>query len=84
VAIRFDEENKVSVMSISLEMPAAPKLDLDKANIRRVVISSWVGNTIEYYDFLLYGLASALVFGKIFFPILARLPHCWPLLQPLA
>lgn len=55
-------------MSISLEMPAAPKLDLDKANIRRVVISSWVGNTIEYYDFLLYGLASALVFGKIFFP----------------
>jgi MFS family permease len=73
VAIRFDEENKVSVMSISLEMPAAPKLDLDKANIRRVVISSWVGNTIEYYDFLLYGLASALVFGKIFFPNISPL-----------
>lgn len=23
--------------------------------IRRVVISAWIGNSIEYYDFLLYG-----------------------------
>lgn len=36
--------------------------------IRRVVISAWIGNSIEYYDFLLYGLASALVFGPLFFP----------------
>lgn len=35
--------------------------------IRRVVISAWIGNSIEYYDFLLYGLASALVFGPLFF-----------------
>lgn len=55
-------------MSISLEMPVKPAANENKANIRRVVISSWVGNTIEYYDFLLYGLASALVFSKIFFP----------------
>lgn len=38
------------------------------ATIRRVVISAWIGNSIEYYDFLLYGLASALVFGPLFFP----------------
>lgn len=37
------------------------------ATIRRVVISAWIGNSIEYYDFLLYGLASALVFGPLFF-----------------
>lgn len=38
------------------------------ATIRRVVISAWIGNSIEYYDFLLYGLASALIFGPLFFP----------------
>ena len=46
---------------------------LDKASIRRVLISSWIGNTIEFYDFLLYGLASALVFSKIFFPTISPL-----------
>jgi len=28
------------------------------------VVASWTGNTIEFDDFLIYGLASALVFGK--------------------
>ncbi|HBR4785339.1 TPA: MHS family MFS transporter [Klebsiella pneumoniae] len=55
-------------MSVSLNIPVTPQAVLDKSSIRRVVVSSWVGNTIEYYDFLLYGLASALVFSKIFFP----------------
>ena len=36
-------------------------------NIRRVVIASFIGTTIEWYDFFLYGTASALVFGKLFF-----------------
>ncbi len=38
------------------------------ATIRRVVVSARIGNSIEYYDFLLYGPASALVFGPLFFP----------------
>ncbi len=37
------------------------------ATIRRVVVSARIGNSIEYYDFLLYGPASALVFGPLFF-----------------
>jgi len=36
--------------------------------VRKAAVASAVGNTIELYDFLLYGTASALVFNKIFFP----------------
>lgn len=32
-----------------------------------VVVFVWIGNFIEYYDFLLYGLVSVLVFGLFFF-----------------
>lgn len=39
-------------------------------DIRRVVIASFIGTTIEWYDFFLYGTASALVFNKLFFPSL--------------
>jgi MFS transporter, MHS family, shikimate and dehydroshikimate transport protein len=36
--------------------------------IRRVAIASFIGTTIEWYDFFLYGTASALIFNKLFFP----------------
>jgi metabolite-proton symporter len=36
--------------------------------LRRVVMASMVGTTIEWYDFVLYGSAAALVFNKLFFP----------------
>ncbi len=39
-----------------------------RAQLRRAVIASTVGTTIEWYDFLLYGQMAALVFGKLFFP----------------
>jgi len=35
---------------------------------RRAVIASTVGTMIEWYDFYLYGLVAALVFGKLYFP----------------
>ena len=39
-----------------------------KTPLRRVVMSSMIGTTIEWYDFFLYGAAAALVFNRLFFP----------------
>ena len=36
-------------------------------NLRRATLASTVGSALEYYDFALYGLASALIFSKLFF-----------------
>ena len=37
------------------------------AGIRRILWSSVIGTAVEWYDFLIYGAATALVFNKIFF-----------------
>jgi MFS family permease len=42
--------------------------------IRRVALASFVGTAVEWYDFFLYGTASALVFRKLFFPHFSPLP----------
>jgi MHS family shikimate/dehydroshikimate transporter-like MFS transporter len=42
-------------------------------SIRPVILASFIGTTIEWYDFFLYGTAAALVFNKLFFPTLAPL-----------
>jgi metabolite-proton symporter len=38
------------------------------SSVRLVAVASFVGTTIEWYDFFLYGTAAALVFGRLFFP----------------
>ena len=41
--------------------------------MRRVIVASFIGTTIEWYDFFLYGTAAALVFNRLFFPTLSPL-----------
>ena len=36
--------------------------------LKRVVMASMIGTTIEWYDFFLYNSAAALVFNRLFFP----------------
>jgi metabolite-proton symporter len=50
------------VTTLTPGTPAPP------ATLRKVVLASMIGTTIEWYDFFLYGSAAALVFGKLFFP----------------
>src|SRR5258706_2307438 len=39
-----------------------------RKQLRRAVIASTIGTTIEWYDFFLYSIVTGLVFAKLFFP----------------
>src|ERR1700750_2241557 len=40
----------------------------ERSRMRTIMLSSVIGTTVEWYDFLLYGTAAALLFNKLFFP----------------
>jgi metabolite-proton symporter len=41
-----------------------------KRSIAKIATASLIGTTIEFFDFFIFGTASALVFNKLFFPAL--------------
>jgi len=54
----------------AVEITAVPVSDLEqRTQLRRAVIASTVGTTIEWYDFLLYGQMAAIIFAKLYFPL---------------
>src|SRR5450759_2503006 len=45
-----------------------PIVGVERTKINSVVFASCIGTIIEWYDFLIYATAAALVFNKAFFP----------------
>jgi MFS transporter, MHS family, shikimate and dehydroshikimate transport protein len=56
-------------MSIAEQVSLAESSAHKTTEIKRIVASSVIGTAVEWYDFLIYGTASALVFNKLFFPL---------------
>jgi MFS family permease len=55
------------MVALSATASGLPEAEHDR-QLRRALLASTVGTTIEWYDFLLYGTVTGLVFGKLFFP----------------
>src|ERR1700693_3386972 len=60
-----EEGNAMTATTIAL----GPMSDAEhQSALRRAVIASTVGTTIEWYDFLIYSTVTGLVFNKVYFP----------------
>jgi MFS family permease len=55
---------------VALEAAALPPMSEAEHQraLRRAVVASTVGTTIEWYDFLIYSTVTGLVFAKVYFP----------------
>jgi MFS family permease len=51
-----------------LHAPADAGTAVPPTSLGKVALASFIGTTIEWYDFLLYGTAAALIFNQLFFP----------------
>ncbi|MGQ7935383.1 MFS transporter [Paraburkholderia sp. D1E] len=49
-----------------------PPEDVGRNSMKKVAAASMTGTVIEFYEFLIYGTAAALVFAKVFFPELGQ------------
>lgn len=53
-----------SARPLGVGAPAAPR----PMSMPKVAFASFIGAMLEWYDFFLFGTASALIFGPLFFP----------------
>lgn len=45
-----------------------PGIATKAGEYKRVALASWIGTSVEWYDYNVYSIAAALVIGKLFFP----------------
>lgn len=55
---------------VERQSSGVPEENLTPAMTRRVVVAGFVGTTIEFFDFFIFGIAAALIFDKIYFAAL--------------
>src|ERR1700753_3393525 len=53
---------------MTIATTAAPMPGVERSSMNSIVFASCFGTIIEWYDFLIYATAAALVFNKAFFP----------------
>src|SRR5580693_611338 len=57
------------MVATTIALGPSPMSDVEhQSALRRAVIASTVGTTIEWYDFLIYSTVTGLVFNKVYFP----------------
>jgi MFS family permease len=54
--------------SIATSALETTRTAVDKRDLHRVILASIAGSAMEWYDFSIYGTASALIFSELFFP----------------
>src|SRR6476620_2961627 len=65
-----DSQQNKRRLAMATVQPSISALDdvQHRKQLRRAVIASTVGTTIEWYDFFLYSIVTGLVFAKLYFP----------------
>jgi MFS family permease len=58
----------MSTIANSVSDTATAAEAVDKKDLHRVIVASIAGSAMEWYDFSIYGTASALIFSELFFP----------------
>jgi len=62
---------KTETMAVAASAPSVAAT-AGMADLGRVIAASTVGSAMEWYDFSIYGTASALIFADLFFPGLSK------------
>jgi sugar transport protein len=65
----FNPSRLEEMQMTTAEFAVSDLSDVDhRKQLRRAVVASAIGTTIEWYDFFIYGIVTGLVFAKLYFP----------------